>query len=101
MKDIPDGWAERAAAVLRSWYESQDAYDRAYFNGNGIAFEELVLELPKPIDPLLLRAREIAAEVHDEQYANDEWAENYISGQCDNYLNVQSALRALQQGAKA
>lgn len=57
----------------------------------------IVAELPVPIDPDLIEAREIAADRWDRE-AMDGWAQIVLAGSCDHHTDVQLALKAIKRG---
>jgi hypothetical protein len=97
MKDIPDEVVERMVALVKDAAGTAGIAPVSAVEAEARAIMAL---LPQPIDPLLLRAREIAAQEF-ETIEMRVTAGRTRLGLHDDSPTVQAAFRAFQEGVKA
>jgi hypothetical protein len=96
--EIAPELVERMAALIRDLHADHLTYamhDRVQdFVARTAA---IVAELPKPVDPDLIEARNLAASRWDREDMNS-WAQTILSGACDGHTDVTLALTAIKRG---
>lgn len=70
-------------------------------NAELIEARAIVAELPKPVDPDLVEAREICALAQHPRFSSPEAAESYRLGAYDSDTCVQHALAAIKRGSRS